>query len=89
MNGYEWATVGDQVTRDTLHYEGVKVKPEVAVQAQWMGTPPGLAPRLEWVVDVEGFDNERWGSRDSARLRAMQIAEQRGIIDPTDIDYEI
>lgn len=77
--GYEWATVGDKVTVDTLYYEGVRQP--VTVSHRWDYDGRGhLVAR--YVVAVGTLPREVWGTRASARERAIEWAEVRGIVVP-------
>ena len=75
---YEWITVGDTVTVDTLYYEGV-AQP-VTVSMRWTYDARGHYV-ARYVVSIgKGIPTEAWQGRAAARERAIEWAEDRGIV---------
>ena len=75
---YEWITVGDTATVDILHDEGVAL--EVTVTRRWTYDDRGHSV-ARYVVSIgKGIPGEVWQGRAAARERAIEWAEDRGIV---------
>ena len=78
MNGYEWVTMGDTTTVDILHDEGVA---QPVTVTRWWTYDGGGHSVARYVVSIgKGIPGEVWQGRAAARERAIEWAEDRGMV---------